>query len=85
MARRGFLLEASHAILVHYKDSIPYFKAYFMAFYVSNKTKSKAYVVPEGLLKMGTMQSHLAALERLGNLHHQRSASPGILAYSEKL
>lgn len=25
-ARRRFLLKAGHAILVHYKDSIPYFK-----------------------------------------------------------
>lgn len=85
MARRGFLLKAGHAILVHYKDSISYFKAFFMASDVSDKIKTKAYVVPEGFLWMGTMKSHLSALERLGNLHHQRSASPDILAYSEKL
>lgn len=35
---------------------------------------------------MGMMKSHLAALEGLVNLHHQRSAaSPNILAYSERL
>lgn len=52
---------------------------------VPDKTKTKAYVVPEGFLYMGTMKSHLAALEGLSNLHHQRSASPDSLAYSEKL
>lgn len=39
-ARRGFLLNADHAILVHYKDYIHYFKAYIMASDVSNETKN---------------------------------------------
>lgn len=85
MARSGFFLQAGHAILIHYKDFISYFKAFFMTSDVPDKTKTKAYVVPEGFLYMGTMKSHLAALEGLSNLHHQRSASPDSLAYSEKL
>lgn len=53
MASSGFFLQAGHAILIHYKGFISYFKAFFTTSDVPDKTKTKAYVVPEGFFLYG--------------------------------